>query len=125
MADDTSAAPATGDAPEISSLGPLAEDLLRKAAESRADRSARTVVGGRGHVLSQTLMAFGAGTSLAEHENPGEATVIVVRGRVRLTVGDDFWEAAPYDLVVMPDAMHGLVALEDSVVLLTVAKRQG
>ncbi|MDG4859642.1 cupin domain-containing protein [Streptomyces sp. T-3] len=113
----------SGDEPGIFSLGPLADDLLRKAAESRADRSAKTVFGGRGHVLGQTLLALGAGSALAEHTHPGEATVLVVRGRVQVTMGGAVWEVAPYDLLPVPPTAHGLMALEDSVVLLTVVKR--
>jgi quercetin dioxygenase-like cupin family protein len=36
-------------------------------------------------VLRQTVVGMLAGTELGEHNNPGEATVHVLRGRVRLT----------------------------------------
>jgi hypothetical protein len=36
--------------------------------------------------------------------------------------GDDQWEGSPGDLMVVPDRRHDLEALEDSVVLLPVAK---
>ena len=55
-------------------------------------------------------------------ENPGEATLHVLRGRVRLACGDDSWEGSKGDLIEVPNARHSLYALEDSVVLLTVAK---
>jgi quercetin dioxygenase-like cupin family protein len=67
-------------------------------------------------------VALAAGQALDEHENPGEATVHVLHGRVRLVAGDDRAEAGPGDLVVVPDARHRLEALADSAVLLTVAK---
>ncbi|GAA1365812.1 cupin domain-containing protein [Streptomyces beijiangensis] len=108
---------------DIASLGPLADELLAAAPDAHAGRSARTVYGGHGRTLGQTLIALGAGTSLSDHQNPGDATVLVVRGRVRLTAGDQSWEGSPYDLLPVPDAVHGLEALEDSVVLLTVARR--
>jgi quercetin dioxygenase-like cupin family protein len=108
---------------DIASLGPLADQLLAAAPEAQAGRSARTVYGGHGRTLGQTLIALGTGSSLSEHQNPGDATVLVVRGRVRLTVGDQSWDGSPYDLLPVPDAVHGLEALEDSVVLLTVARR--
>ena len=38
-------------------------------------RSAKTVYGGREHLLRQTVIALKAGEKLAEHGNPGEATV--------------------------------------------------
>jgi quercetin dioxygenase-like cupin family protein len=59
---------------------------------------------------------------LDEHENPGEATLHVLRGRVRLASGDVAWEGTPGDLLIVPDARHSLNAIEDSAVLLTVAK---
>lgn len=110
---------------EINSLEPLADGLLAdaRAAVGNAGRSARTLYGGHGSALAQTLIALLAGSTLADHENHGQATVLVVRGRVRLTVGDSFSEGAPYDLLAVPAAVHGLTAVEDSVVLLTVARQ--
>ncbi|MCX4737307.1 cupin domain-containing protein [Streptomyces antibioticus] len=104
------------------SLDALAREHLERAAAASTGRSASTVYGGHEHVLRQTLLALTAGTSLADHENPGEATLLVLRGRVRLTSGDTAWEGRSGDLITVPDARHGLEALEDSAVLLTVAK---
>ena len=81
--------------------------------------------GGHEHVLRQTLIALTAGTSMSEHENPGEATLQVISGRVRLDSGDDHWEARVGDLLFVPPARHSLFAVEDVVVLLTVAKLGG
>ena len=44
----------------------------------------------------------------------------MLRGRVRLSAGDDAVEGVTGDLLVVPDARHALDALEDSAVLLTV-----
>lgn len=63
-----------------------------------------------------------AGAALSEHENPGEASVHVLTGRVRLSAGQHSWEGRPGDLLVVPDSSHSLQTLEDSAVLLTVAK---
>jgi quercetin dioxygenase-like cupin family protein len=49
--------------------------------------------------------------------------VYVLRGRARLSAGDLAWEGIHGDLLVVPDSPHSLEALEDSAVLLTVAKR--
>jgi quercetin dioxygenase-like cupin family protein len=54
------------------------------------------------------------GAYLAEHENPGEATVQVLRGRVRLSSGGLSWEGCTGDMIFVPDARHSLEALEDS-----------
>jgi quercetin dioxygenase-like cupin family protein len=105
-----------------SSLTALAREHLELAKTSTNGRSAATVYGGSDHVLRQTMIALTGGQRLSEHENPGEATVHVLQGRVRLGAGDDRWDGSPGDLLVVPDARHDLEALEDSVVLLTVAK---
>ena len=102
---------------QTSSLSTLADEHLATARGASSGRSAHTVYGGRERTLRQTLIALTAGNQLDEHENPGEATLQVLRGRVRLLTGD-----AAGDLVIVPDARHTLQALEDAAVLLTVAK---
>lgn len=106
------------------SLDALAREHLERAHQSGAGRSAETVYGGHEHTLRQTVVALTAGTTLADHENPGEATVHVLSGRVRLGAGEDSWEGRNGDLIVIPPARHNLEALADSVVLLTVAKHR-
>jgi quercetin dioxygenase-like cupin family protein len=104
------------------SLQALAREQLELAVASSSGRSARTVWGGHEHVLRQTIIAMVAGMELSEHENPGEATVHVLSGRVRLTSGDHHWNGRQGDLLLVPPARHALTAVEDAVVLLTVAK---
>mgnify|MGYP006264136647 FL=1 len=74
-------------------------------------------------MLRQTVIAMVSGASLAEHESPGEASVHVLSGRVRLSAGQHSWDGRHGDLLMLPDAPHSLEALEDSAVLLTVAKQ--
>lgn len=103
-------------------LNDLAAQHLRAAAEASSGRSAQTLYGGAAHTLRQTLIALAAGQQLHEHENPGEATLQVLEGAVRLVAGDTEWQGAAGDLMMIPDASHRLEASEPSVVLLTVAK---
>ena len=105
------------------SLDAKAREHLDRAAAARAGRSAETVYGGHEQVLRQTLIALTAGSALAEHDSPGEATLLVLRGHLRLRSGDDAWEGRVGDLLVIPLARHSLEALEDSAALLTVATR--
>lgn len=104
------------------SLTALARHQLEIARGASSGRSADTVYGGHEHVMRQTMIALRAGSGLQEHENPGEATVQVLQGRVTLVSGDVRWNGSPGDLLFVPDARHALEAVEDSVVLLSVAK---
>lgn len=106
------------------SLIALARHELGQAREASSGRSAKTVYGGHEHQLRQTVMALRAGESLTEHENPGEATLQVLDGRVLLRSGDVSWNGSPGDLMTIPDGRHSLDAVEDSVILLTVVKRR-
>lgn len=105
------------------SLTALVREQLELARQASSGRSAHTVFGGHEHVLHQTLIALAAGHGLDEHDSPGDATVHVLHGRVRLRAGDDGWDGSPGDLLIVPATRHRLDALEDSAVLLTVGKR--
>ncbi len=104
------------------SLDALATQQLELAAAHGGRPAADTVVGGHERVLRQTVVGMPAGSELGEHENPGEATLYVLRGRVRLSSGEASWEGRAGDLLKIPNARHSLHALKDSAVLLTVAK---
>ena len=103
----------------VTSLERLAEDLLRQARSATSGRAARPLPAGTRGSLSQTVIALGARAELAEHENPGVATLQVLRGAVRLTAGDQAWDLVAGDHVRIPEARHGLSARQDAVVLLT------
>jgi quercetin dioxygenase-like cupin family protein len=104
------------------SLDALAREQLEAAERAAAGRSARTVVGGHERTLRQTVIALRAGYESSEHENPGEATLVVLRGRVRLVAGEDVWDGRTGDLLIVPDRTHRLAAVENAAVLFTVVK---
>lgn len=106
------------------SLVATAREQARKATGVGSGRAAQTVYGGHDRQLRQTVIALTAGSSLADHENPGEATVHVLNGRVRLDCDRASWEGRSGDLLVVPQERHSLAALEDSSVLLTVVKHR-
>ena len=78
--------------------------------------------GGHEKVLRQTVIALCAGRSTDNSENPGEATVHVLTGRIRLTTGSTSWEGLAGDLIIVPVTRSSIQAIEDSALLLTVAK---
>jgi quercetin dioxygenase-like cupin family protein len=104
-------------------LEELAAGALRGASESPHGRFSTLIAGGSGHLLRQVVMALAAGESMQDHESPGEATLQVLSGRVRLHAGDEVVDLTTGDWAAVPDHRHGLAAVEDAVVLLTVATR--
>lgn len=105
---------------DVVSLTQLAQELLASAREAHSGRAARTLHGKSDGALRQTMIALAAGHALGEHESPGEATLQVLAGRVRLGAGDESWEAPAGSYLIIPPMRHDLTALEDSVVQLTV-----
>lgn len=106
------------------SLTSLAAEKLAEAKQSHSGRAAHTIHGGHTHELRQTVLALLADHDLSEHDSPGEATLQILQGHVRLTTADAAWEGKAGDYVVIPRVRHGLHAVEDSVVMLTVLKDQ-
>lgn len=106
------------------SLDAVAREQLEAARRSTANRAATTVVGGHERVMRQTVVALLAGASMHEHENPGEASLLVISGRVRLHAGTDAWEARTGDLVEIPPSRHSIEAVEDTAILLTAVPRR-
>ncbi|MCU1425393.1 MAG: cupin protein [Microbacteriaceae bacterium] len=104
------------------SLTALARQELKSALDASSGRSASTIYGGHERRLRQTVIALRAGESLSEHQNPGEATLQVLIGRVTLRSGEIFWNGSPGDVMILPEGMHSVDAEADSVVLLTVVK---
>lgn len=104
------------------SLDALAREHLDRAKAATSGRSASTIVGGHEQVLRQTLVALREGSALKEHDSPGEATVIVLHGRVTLTAGSTVWEGRKGDLLVVPPERHSVEALTDAAFLLNTAQ---
>ena len=104
-------------------LQQLIDEQLALAYERHSGRASLTLVGDHDHDLRQTLIAIAGGNRLHDHESPGEATLQVLRGEVTFTVGDRELAMSGGDFLVIPPARHGLVAVTDCAVLLTVATR--
>jgi quercetin dioxygenase-like cupin family protein len=110
---------------DLVSLTALVQEQLAAARGSSAGRSARTLHGGSGHALRQTVLALAGGHCLGEHESPGEATLQVLAGRVRLSAEGTTWEATAGGYLPIPPTRHDLAAIDDSVVLLSVVTATG
>ncbi|NLG46140.1 cupin [Gordonia sp. (in: high G+C Gram-positive bacteria)] len=104
-------------------MSELADQLLDEARAASSGRAALTVRGHSDHRLRHTVIALRAGSDLSDHESPGEATLQVLRGDVRLTGLDTEIGLTAGSLADIPDVRHGLAADTDAVVLLTVALR--
>lgn len=110
---------------ETRSLTTLADELIEAARASSSGRAAVTVYGGQGHDLRQTVIALAGGRALGEHGSPGDATLQVLRGDVRLHAGEESWDGSAGDYLHIPPLRHDLEARTDAAVLLTVAGRAG
>ena len=103
------------------SLDAIGRDQLERARDASNGRSSASVVGGHEQVLRQTVIALRQGSSLTEHNSPGEATIIVLSGHVVLIGASASWEGLKGDLLLIPPERHSVEALTDAVVLLTTA----
>lgn len=107
---------------DIRSLAKEGQALLELARTESSGRSSVTLV--HGDAQRAVLIGLTAGSTLAEHDAPRAATLQLVSGRARLFVAEDQgpeWLLQEGDLVPIPDSRHGVDALSDSVLLLTVA----
>ncbi|PQD99817.1 cupin [Mycobacterium sp. EPG1] len=106
------------------SLWALGDEQLEAARAAHAGRSAHTIYGGSERTLRQTVLALTEGNRLDDHKSPGEATLLVLRGKVQIGTASTTVGGSEGDYLVIPDEIHNLVALEDSVVLLSVVARR-
>lgn len=69
--------------------------------------------------------AFDEGQELTEHTATVPAIVQVIRGRLRVTLGDRVVEAVPGTWIHMPAKLaHGMLALGPTVMLLTMIRSE-
>lgn len=102
----------------------VGSELLSEAKCASSGRAVRAIKTGGRAGLRHMMVALCAGAKLSDHNNPGEATLLVLRGSVCLRDVENStdWEGMAGDLVEIPQARHGVVAREDSVVVLTLVK---
>src|SRR6478752_6812495 len=91
---------------ESISLIDMAEEKLAQARQAHSGRAAHTIHGGHDHELRQTVLALAAGHELAEHDSPGEATLQVLHGHVRLSANTNVWEGKSGDYIAIPPRLR-------------------
>ncbi|HRI45732.1 MAG: cupin domain-containing protein [Ignavibacteriaceae bacterium] len=70
-----------------------------------------------------TLFSFDEGENLSEHTSPFDALVYIVEGKMSVTIGGEPVEVNSNEYLVMPaDIPHGLKALMQTKMLLTMIK---
>ena len=107
--------------PTVTQLDDMATQVLDEARRQPSRRAARTVVTGTS--LRVTLIGLTEGAELAEHGAPAAATLQAVSGRVEVHTHDQKWLVETGQLLTIPHQRHGVTAVTDAVVLLTVALR--
>ncbi|MDT4996860.1 MAG: hypothetical protein QOD45_928 [Pseudonocardiales bacterium] len=106
------------------SLEALGREQLAAAKGTASARAATTIFGGHEHKLRQTVIALREGARLDEHQNPGEATLLVLSGRIELSADGELWAGRTGDFLVIPDSRHAVRAVQDCVMLLTAVPRE-
>ena len=107
--------------PVVNDLPALAAGLIADARAASSGRASRTIFGGNGETLHQTLVALAGGRGLASHTNPGQATVLILLGSATLLGGPEPLFGTEGTLLAVPDGEHSLTTDEDTVLLLTIA----
>jgi quercetin dioxygenase-like cupin family protein len=98
-------------------LGDAVNELARLALGDQTRRGVTLVKQGG---LNVVLTHVRAGGTLAEHSAPGAATVQVLSGRVRVQVGEESLDVPAGQLIAFDARVrHGVEAIEDSALLLT------
>ncbi|MBO8195045.1 cupin [Streptomyces oryzae] len=69
--------------------------------------------------LRQSVIALTEGSSLEEHNTPPASSVHVLQGSIRLTEGTADQDVGAGQIQRVPHLRHGVLALEDTVFILT------
>ncbi|WP_211193279.1 LuxR family transcriptional regulator [Actinoplanes sp. TBRC 11911] len=105
----------------MSSLTDLARIQMASARRAERGLSVQIVRGSHNRALRHIVMGLRAAATVCEYPSAKQATLQVLAGRIRVTVGPQTFEAITGDLLAIPTGTHTLVAIEDSALLLTVS----
>jgi quercetin dioxygenase-like cupin family protein len=87
--------------------------------EGIASRPLLDIKGG----VKVVLFALDRGQEISPHQTPFPAEVVVVSGRMAISVGDGSWEVGANERIDLPVGLaHGLVAVEPSHFVLTMLR---
>ncbi len=103
-------------------LNHLAAHHVAAARSASNGRSSIKLIGDHTKALRKNLIALAAGATLQDHESPGEATLFVLQGRIEFHAGEESVTLDQGTMMEIPPLRHGLSAITDAVVVLTVAK---
>ena len=107
----------------MANLRELAESHLADARAEERGRSVELVA--HDGPLRQTVIALTDGTRMAEHNSPPAASLQVLAGRVRVELDNEMQgEFGEGELWILTHERHSVLALEDSVFLLTTVTSQ-
>jgi quercetin dioxygenase-like cupin family protein len=71
-----------------------------------------------GEQIEVGLLRFKAGEGASEHTHPHEQVLVVLTGRIRMTIGGETHELGPREVAhLAPHVRHSLSAIEDTEVL--------
>ena len=107
---------------EIIDLNAVAAEHLGAARAASNGRSSTKLIGDHTRLLRKNLIALAAGASLQDHESPGEATLLVLQGQIEFHAAGESITLDAGHMIEIPPERHGLTAITDAAVVLSVAK---
>jgi len=103
------------------SLEAKARELSKLAQQAKSGRAADTIVGGHEKRLRQTAVALCQGRVMNVQSTSGEATMLVITGRLWLQANNTKWFGREWSHLVIPEGPFSLEAETDTAFLLTIA----